>query len=210
MRTQTLDPEWDTAIVIQQEADGLTKQVEFRVRAAALSPSQYWEDFLQHMTPTSGLCPNNKHIEDTGISVEAVGIALWSLHYEYQIQKTIRANKTEENKEDGGESSNLTPDTFFPSELFEATIDDVWGLVALVDVTLSDSKILHAGKFQMNAKTVEPWFLKWWREIQFGAYDTQDDFEKILFPTYALSDKNGWRQATKWLYLNTSAGQISE
>lgn len=98
-------------------------------------------------------------------------------------------------------------DVYFPQELFKADIDDVWGVAALVNLEIFGKT--HKGKFDIDWTVVQPWFLKW-RETSFMTFNTQADFEKVLFPTFAFEDPKGFRFATKWLCQNTSVGQIAE
>lgn len=49
-----------------------------------------------------------------------------------------------------------------------------------------------------------------WRETSFKTFNTQADFEKVLFPTFAFNDSKGFLQATKWLCQRTSIGNIAE
>lgn len=111
--------------------------------------------------------------------------------------------------DDGASSSPEIMDVgvYFPHELFKADIDDVWGVTALINLVIAGKK--HKGKFDVDRKVVEPWFIKW-RETSFKTFSTQADFEKVLFPTFAFNDSEGFLQATKWLCQRTSVGNIAE
>lgn len=102
---------------------------------------------------------------------------------------------------------SMDVNAYFPQELFKADIDDVWGVAALVNLEIFGKT--HKGKFDIDWTVVQPWFLKW-RETSFMTFNTQADFEKVLFPTFAFEDPKGFRFATKWLCQNTSVGNIAE
>lgn len=111
---------------------------------------------------------------------------------------------------DGGAVPPLDPmdvNVYFPQELFKAEIDDVWVVLALINLNIVDRN--HKGKFDVDRTVVDSWFLKW-RETSFATFNTQADFEKVIFPTFAFEDSRGFRLATKWLCLRTSVGNIGE
>lgn len=111
---------------------------------------------------------------------------------------------------DGGATLPVGPpdvDVYFPKELSEADIDDVWGVLALVNLKIAGEK--HKGKLDVDWTVVRPWFFKW-RKTNFATFNTQAAFEKVLLPTFAFDDEIGFLQATKWLCLRTSVGNINE
>lgn len=220
-----LDPNADTMVRVIQRGPVTFKQTDMKVLAAALSECRYWESFIRHMNGTSGFMPNNTHVEDTGITVVAVEIVLRGLHQAYHHRQSHSGGSNEgdansvegqvTNNEsvtagDGGAVPPLGPtdvDVYFPHELFKADIDDVWGVLALVNLdTVGKS---HKGKFDVDRTVVESWFLKW-RETSFATFNTQTDFEKVIFPTFAFGDTKGFQLATKWLCQRTSVGNIAE
>lgn len=215
----SLDPNADTMIRIIQRGPVTFKQTGMKVLAAALSVSPYWESFIRHMNGTSGFKPNNMHIEDTGITVVAVEIVLRGLHQAYHHRKSHSDENSVEGQVtdtesvtvgDGGAVPPLGPtdvDVYFPHELFKADIDDVWGVLALVNLDIVGKS--HKGKFDVDRTVVESWFLKW-RETSFATFNTQIDFEKVIFPTFAFGDTKGFQLATKWLCQRTSVGNIAE
>lgn len=114
--------------------------------------------------------------------------------------------------QDVGVISPLGPvdlDAYFPQELLKADIDDIWGVLPLLNLNLVIEGEKHKGKFDVDWLLLKPWFLKW-REINFKAFKTQADFEKVLFPTFAFNDQVGFRRAIKWLCQRTSVGNIAE
>jgi len=121
---------------------------------------------------------------------------------------SISGEATNPLPEKGGPTSSLSPfnvQARFPPELSEADIDDVWGVLALVNLSFGE----HKGKFDVDWSVVRPWFLEW-RETTFATFRTPDDFRKVLFPTFAFLDPKGFCHATKWLCQNTSVGNIEE
>ncbi|KAK7729229.1 urea permease [Diaporthe eres] len=225
MAPTSLDPNADTLVRVVQRGPVTFKQTEFKVLAAAISVCRYWEAFIRHMNGTSGFKPNNTHVEDTGITIVAVEIVLRGLHqaYHHRQSNSGSPNEGDENSVEGQVTNNesvtvsdggaapplgaMDVDVYFPQELVKADIDDVWGVLALVNLEIVDKS--HKGKFDLDRKVVESWFLKW-RETSFATFNTQTDFEKVLFPTFAFEDSKGFRLATKWLCQRTSVGNIAE
>lgn len=244
----SLDPNADTEIRVIQRGPVEPKQTDFKILAAAVSPSPYLKAFLRHMDGASGFRPNQTHIEDTGITVVAVEIVLRGMHLEHHQRKghghspingvqsstkgqvnngapgfdaaTLRSQPpanggTSDEAEkapprnDGavGTRDPTDMDVYFPRKLQDVGIDDVWGVLALLNLDTLGKK--HKGKLDVSCPAVREWFLKW-REANFPAFNTQVDFEKLLFPTFAFDDSPGFRLATKWLCQNTSIGNISE
>ncbi|KAL1846477.1 hypothetical protein Daus18300_014247 [Diaporthe australafricana] len=97
-------------------------------------------------------------------------------------------------------------DAHIPRRLWSADIDDVWGVLALLNLEIPHE---CPGKFGVDWKVVSPWY-RVWRRTTFATFNTQADFEKTLFPTFAFKDEEGSRYATKWLCQNTSVGNIAE
>lgn len=250
MAPTSLDPNADTEIRIIQRGPVEPKQTDFKILAAAVSPSPYLKAFLRHMNGASGFRPNKTHIEDTGITVAAVEIVLRGMHLEHRRRKSHGHSPSPNNgvqsstegqvnsgapgfdaatlgsqspansgtsdeaekalpKDDGavGTRDPVDMDVYFPSELQDVGIDDIWGVLALLNLDTLGKE--HRGKFDVGCPVVQEWFLKW-REANFPAFNTQVDFEKLLFPTLAFDDSLGFRLATKWLGQNTSIGNISE
>lgn len=253
MESIFLDPNADTMVRVIQRGPVKPKQTDFKVLAAAISTSRYWEAFIRHMNGTSGFKPNKTHVEDTGITIVAVEIVLRGLHQAYHHRKSSGggSNEGDENSADEQAKNNesvtvgegisgkdgalgldalasaLTeankplpgdggavprPDpvdvgVYFPDELFKAEIDDVWGVLALVNLEIVGKS--YKGKFDITQAMVKPWFLKW-RETSFATFNTQADFEKVIFPTFAFEDSEGFCLATKWLCQRTSVGNIAE
>lgn len=107
---------------------------------------------------------------------------------------------------------DLPPDlrdmeVYFPHELSKSKIDDVWGVLALVNLDVDRKK--KQGKFGVDWTVLRPWFFKW-RETKFATFKTKEEYEKVLFPTFAFHDSAGFSYATKWLCRNTSVGNIEE
>lgn len=218
-------------IIVIQKGPVKYKKVKYKVLAAALSASPYWGSFIRHMNGASGLKPNPKHIEDTGITVVAVEIVLRGLHWLYHKRESMRTTassteagvkssepaktsasaKIEESSPEKNEG--LSPrepsdvEAYFPPELKKIGIDDVWGVLALINLNFDGKE--HKGKFNVDSNVVVDWF-HWWRESNFATLNTQADFEKVLFPTFAFRDEEGFRDATKWLCQRTSVGNIQE
>ncbi|KAL2279645.1 hypothetical protein FJTKL_13327 [Diaporthe vaccinii] len=225
MAPTSLDANADAMVRIVQRGPVDFKQTEFMVLTTVFSVSRYWEAFIRHMNGNSGFMPNNTHVEDTGITIVAVEIVLRGLHqaYHHRQSNSGSSKKGDENNiegtvtnnesvtlSDGGAAPPLGPmdvDVYFPQELFKADIDDVWGVLALVNLDIAGKS--HKGKFDVDRKVVESWFLKW-REASFATLNTQTDFEKVLFPTFAFEDSKGFSLATKWLCQRTSVGNIAE
>ncbi|KAG6355781.1 hypothetical protein INS49_003747 [Diaporthe citri] len=202
-----LDQDADTMVRVVQRGPVESKQTEFMVLAAAISISRYWEAFIRHMNGTSGFKPNNTHVEDTGITIVAVEIVLRGLHQAYHHRKSNSGGSNEgdansvegqvTNNEsvtvgDGGAVPTLGPrdvDVYFPHELLKADIDDVWGVLALANLDIVGKS--HKGKFDVDRTVVDSWFLRW-RETSFATFNTQTDFEKVIFPTFAFEDSKGF------------------
>ncbi|KAK2614790.1 hypothetical protein N8I77_001592 [Diaporthe amygdali] len=262
MAPTSLDANADTTVRIIQRGPVKPLQVEYKVLAAAMSASPYWQTFIRHMNGSMGFASNNTHIEDTGITIVAVEIVLRGLHQTYhrhtssgdgsnndkktKVEQRVKSNDSvntdgasRENKgavepgaslnsepspanisasnqatavlPEGGEAlSRLDPmgvELLFPQELLRAAVYDVWGVLALIN--FRTCKQSHRGKFDVDRTVVRSWFLKW-RETNFQTFNTQADFEKALFPTFAFDDANGFASATKWLCQKTSVGNIAE
>lgn len=170
-----------------------------------------------------GLRGTHIHTEDTGISVNSVEIAVRALHQKYHLENNASTTKEAESQR------TLAKDTsaFFPAELFKVDSYDVWGVMALVNLEVRDftevrtigngkvviekewDDITHRGKFLIDSGIVRGWFREW-RSKTSCTYVAQDQFEQILFPTWAFQDEEGWAQTTAWLCRNTSTGQIAE
>lgn len=227
----SLDPNADTLVCITQKGPVEFDKKEYKVLAAALSASPYWGSFIRHMNSASGFKPNKEHIEDTGITIVAVEIVLRGLHRLYRKKESMRttASSTETGVKSGEpvktsasakteksspeKNEGLSPrepsdeEAYFPPEQKKVDIDDVWGVLALINLNFDGKE--HRGKFNVDSNVVVDWF-HWWRKTNFATFNTQADFEKVLFPTFAFQDGEGFRYATKWLCKRTSAGNIQE
>lgn len=95
----------------------------------------------------------------------------------------------------------------FPQRLWSVDIDDVWGVLALVNLGSPSSE--YPGKFDVDWTVVSPWY-RVWRRASFATFNTQPDFEKALFSAFAFKDEEGFKSATRWLCQNTSVGNIAE
>lgn len=222
--TISLDPNADTLIRVIQQGPVEFEEKEYKVLAAALSASPYWGSFIRHMNGTSGFKPNKEHIEDTGITIVAVEIVLRGLHRLYRKRESMRttASSTETGVKTSEPVKISEPVKTSASAKIEKSspekneglsprepsdIDDVWGVLALINLSFDGKE--HKGKFNVDSNVVVDWF-HWWRRTNFATFNTQADFEKVLFPTFAFQDDEGFRFATKWLCQRTSVGNIQE
>jgi hypothetical protein len=110
----------------------------------------------------------------------------------------------------GGATNRKPPaqlERYFPKELFEVPISDVWGVLLLSN--FKTCGVEYKAKLDVDRKLLQPWFCKW-RETSLPTFSKQHDFEFILFPTFAFNDAKGWFHVTEWLCKHTGRGQIEE
>lgn len=110
----------------------------------------------------------------------------------------------------GGATNRKPPaqlERYFPKELFEVSISDVWGVLLLSN--FKTCGVEYKAKLDVDRKLLQPWFYKW-RETSFPTFRAQHQFESILFPTFAFNDAKGWFHVTEWLCKHTGRGQIEE
>lgn len=187
------------------------------------------------MHDKTGLRGTHIHKEDTGITLKAVEIVLRALHHNFHVKSCAKTETRAEQsnasmKEDHVKETNDSTegDKAFPDELLKVDAYDIWAVIALVNVNVSDftevpqrkdnrtvpskdwtKSIEFRGKFLVDSHIVRAWFLEW-RTRMLRTLDTQAKNEQMLFPFWAFQDEAGWRYTTQWLCRNTSTGQIAE
>lgn len=95
-----IDSRGDTVIRVIQKGKS-TKDIVFdcHVSSAALESHRYWSTFINNSTTKPGLTARKHHVEDTGLTANAVEILLRALHlYHYQKQRRKATLKQVENK----------------------------------------------------------------------------------------------------------------
>lgn len=119
---------------------------------------------------------------------------------------TTRTSKSSDCGEATDHKQPVQLERYFPKELFEVPISDVWSVLLSNFETCG---VEHKAKLDVDRKLLQPWFYKR-RETNVPTFSQQHDFESVLFPTFAFNDAKGWAHVTEWLCKHTGRGHIEE
>ncbi|KAI1168150.1 hypothetical protein F5B18DRAFT_267709 [Nemania serpens] len=100
-------------------------------------------------------------------------------------------------------SSNLES---LPTEFFSLPIDEVWCVLTLVDITALRHH--RRGRFDVPCSVLQKWFAAWFKRMS-PELTTSDEYEGLLYPAFALCERDVFAAVTKWLAYN-AVGQIRE
>ncbi|KAI1113884.1 hypothetical protein F5Y14DRAFT_451691 [Nemania sp. NC0429] len=93
-----------------------------------------------------------------------------------------------------------------PTEFYRLTIDEVWRVLALVDITSTQHH--RPGSYNVPSRVFRKWFAAWFKR-QSPELTTTDQYARLLYPAFALQELEVFASITKWLAYN-DVGQIRE
>ncbi|KAI1746925.1 hypothetical protein F4782DRAFT_470196 [Xylaria castorea] len=96
-------------------------------------------------------------------------------------------------------------DISLPSEFFEVSIDEVWRVLTLVDITAPQYS--RAGKFNVPCNVLFDWFESWFG-CNASGFTKRHQYEQLLYPTFVFGS-DYFCDVTRWLVWNVN-GQLQD
>lgn len=93
-----------------------------------------------------------------------------------------------------------------PIEFYSLPIDEIWRVLTLVDITTLRHH--RPGRYNVPCRVLQKWFAAWFKRKS-PELTTSDQYEGLLYPAFALCERDVFATVTKWLAYN-ALGQIRE
>ncbi|KAJ8126747.1 hypothetical protein O1611_g6891 [Lasiodiplodia mahajangana] len=93
-----------------------------------------------------------------------------------------------------------------PAGFYAVSIVEVWRVLTLVDITAV--RHFRPGWYKVPCSVLRTWFRAWFKHRQ-PEFTGREEYEKLLYPAFALGDLAVFAAVTKWLAYDV-VGQIRE